>query len=114
MAHPYTVTRPSSAVREEVKFWCLLYSNFYSVAMKPPVLLLSASLFVNAALVVAFVLKPSLAPAAVRGYFQSSAAQKADHAALLDRAKRESDAEARRNTAEATSVRSRLWSSLDS
>jgi len=34
--------------------------------MKPPVLLLSASLLVNAALIVAFVAKPGLAPAGVR------------------------------------------------
>src|SRR6059058_5204826 len=82
--------------------------------MKPPVLLLSASLLVNAALFAAFVVKPGLAPSAVRKLFQSRAAQQADQDALVVSAKRESEAEARRTAAQASTVRSRLWSSLDS
>src|SRR2546430_10887188 len=82
--------------------------------MKSPVLLLAASVLVNVALITTFVVKPELAPVTVRGYFQSSAAQKAEKATAAEIAKRAADAHEKANAARAASSRSRLWSALDS
>jgi hypothetical protein len=81
--------------------------------MKPFALLLGLSVAVNIGLLSAFVIKPTLAPPAVRGVFQSSAAS--DETATSRRLAAEKRASSTQPaTNSAASAQSQLWATLDS